>query len=75
MVVVLYLCCTVSKLGQDFGPVIWKDAHGIAGQVEFFQTWQRANVPDLLQLEIQRQTTHTCIRKLGCASYTIDAVK
>lgn len=54
----MYLCCTVSKLGQDFGPVIWKDAHGIAGQVEFLQTRQRANVPDLLQLEIHHQT-HT----------------
>lgn len=59
----LYLCCTVSKLGQDFGPVIRKDAHGIPGQVEFLQTWQRANVPDLLQLVIDHHTTNTNGRK------------
>lgn len=54
-VLVFYLCCTVSKLGQDFGPVVWNDAHGVTGQVEFLQTWQRANVLDLLQLE-KKQT-------------------
>lgn len=54
----VYLCCTVSKLGQDFGSVVWDDAHGITGQVEFLQTGQRADVPDLLQLQTH---THTHI--------------
>lgn len=47
----VYLCSPVSKLGQDFGSVVWDDAHGVTGQVEFLQTGQRANVLDLLQLE------------------------
>lgn len=51
-----YLCCAVSKLGQDFGSVVWDDAHGVTGQVEFLQTGQGADVPDLLQLETH---THT----------------
>lgn len=45
-----HLCCTVSKLGQDFGSVVRDDAHGVTGQVQFLQTGQRADVPDLLQL-------------------------
>lgn len=51
VVSVVYLGCTVSKLGQDFSSVVWDDAHGVTGQVEFLQTGQRADVPDLLQLE------------------------
>lgn len=51
-----YLCCTVPKLGQDFGSVVWDDAHGVTGQVELLQTGQRANVPDLLQLEKHTDT-------------------
>lgn len=51
-----YLCCTVPKLGQDFGSVVWDDAHGVTGQVELLQTGQRANVPDLLQLEMHTNT-------------------
>lgn len=53
----MYLCCAVSKLGQDFGSVVWDDAHGVTGQVEFLKTGQGADVLDLLQLETHTQTT------------------
>lgn len=56
---VAYLCCAVSKLGQDFGSVVWDDAHGVTGQVEFLQTGQGADVPDLLQLETHTHTQTT----------------
>ena len=73
VVSVVYLCCTVSKLGQDFGSVVWDDAHGITGQVEFLQTGQRADVPDLLQLQTH---THTLFTRamVGCFSsqYSFD---
>lgn len=62
---VIYLCSTVSKLGQDFGSVVGDDAHGVTGQVEFLQTGQRADVPDLLQLE----TDNTC-HKQPKSTYT-----
>lgn len=31
--VMSYLSCTVSKLGQNFGSVVWDDAHRVTGQV------------------------------------------
>ena len=56
MVLVAYLSCTVSKLGQDFGSVVWDDAHGVTGQVELLQTGQRGDVSDFLQLETKKTT-------------------
>lgn len=41
----------VPELSQDFRPVVWNDAHGIAGEGEFFQTGKSSNVLYFIQLE------------------------
>lgn len=45
-----YLRSPVPELGQNLGPVVWDDAHGISGEAELLQARQSPNIFDFLEL-------------------------